>query len=256
MTLASGKRARRDRAAGVARPAGMAVAAITAVLVFVAGRALIPSPTPAPPLPPPPPVAPVTPPAPPPPPPEPPVTAPSTDAGVADAKVAEVTPNDAGTAPGTIADAAPPAPEAAEPRPGATPPASDKEDSSGGRKEASSQQDKDQARAAWRRNRPDITTVGKRSSLMIPIKGSIEGAVYNYIPRHRQVVITLPRATSLNTMQFYRFKREGFHQVWVKQAEKDAKPHDGTVLKIGLTEAGEPEVEIRDEFVRVTVGRR
>ena len=82
--------------------------------------------------------------------------------------------------------------------------------------------------------------MGNRSSLLIPIKGSIDGAVYNYIPRHRQVVITLPKATSLNTMMFYRFKREGFHQVWVKQPDKDPRPENGTVLKIGLTEAGEP----------------
>ena len=163
---------------------------------------------------------------------------------------------DAATTPGAVADAAPSAPEPPEPAAAAPPAPSEKAAPPVARKETTSQHDKDQARAAWRRNRPDITSVGHRSSLMIPIKGSIDGAVYNYIPRHRQVVITLPKATSLNTMMFYRFKREGFHQVWVKQPEKDAKPENGTVLKIGLTEAGEPEVEIRDEFIRVTIARR
>jgi hypothetical protein len=163
---------------------------------------------------------------------------------------------DAGAGPGAVVDAAPSAPEPSEPAAAEPPAPSEKAPPSVARKETTSQQDKDQAREAWRRNRPDITTGGKRSSLLIPIKGSIEGAVSNYIPRRRQVVITLPKATSLNTMQFYRFKREGFHQVWVKQPEKDAKPEDGTVLKIGLTDAGTPDIEIRDEFIRVTVARR
>ncbi len=238
----------RDRVAGIARPAGLAVAAVTAVVVFVAGRPLLP-PASFPNLPPPPGVAPLPPPPPPSPPPV--TTAPTVDAGArSDAAIASL-PADASVAPAAPSPTPPPAARAAaapSPEPAETAPPLV-------RKDATGQQDKDQAREAWRRNRPDITAAGNKASMMIPIKGSVEGATYNYIARQRQVVVTLPRATSLNTMQFYRLKRDGFHQVWVKQPEKDAKPADGTTIKIGVSDAGEPQVEIRDEFVRVTVRR-
>ena len=57
------------------------------------------------------------------------------------------------------------------------------------------------------------------------------------------------------TMRLYRVEREGFRLVRINQAEKDAQPEDGTELKISLTDSGGPDVEIKDDYVRVTVRR-
>jgi len=246
----------RVRDAGIGRPAGVAVAALTALLVFFAGRALLPRPAAPPPLPPPPPVAPVAP-MPPAPPPPPVAATPAVEAG-ATPDATSVATTDAGAAPlahaGDDAAATPP-PAERPPAPPTEKPAEPEAEGEAPKEATASQADKDQAREAWRKNRPAIAVDGDKASMMIPIKGSITGATYNYFPRKRQLIVTLPKATSLNTMQFYRFKRDGFHHVWVKQPETDAKPSDGTVLKIGVSDAGPPQVEIRDDFVRVTVRR-
>ena len=73
--------------------------------------------------------------------------------------------------------------------------------------------------------------------------------------RPHAVVVKLPRAASMITMRLYRVEREGFRLVRINQAEKDAKPEDGTELKISLTDSGGPDVEIKDDYVRVTVRR-
>jgi hypothetical protein len=51
------------------------------------------------------------------------------------------------------------------------------------------------------------------------------------------------------TMEFYGIKRDGFRQLWIK------KDDAGTSLRIVLGDASDPQVEIKDEFVRVTVRR-
>ena len=73
--------------------------------------------------------------------------------------------------------------------------------------------------------------------------------------RPHAVVVKLPRAASMITMRLYRVEREGFRLVRINQAEKDAKPEDGTELKISLADSGGPDVEIKDDYVRVTVRR-
>jgi hypothetical protein len=57
------------------------------------------------------------------------------------------------------------------------------------------------------------------------------------------------------TMRLYRIDREGFRLVRINQAETDAKPEDGTELKISLSDLGPPQVEIKDDFVRITARR-
>ena len=122
-------------------------------------------------------------------------------------------------------------------------------------KNAEKQSDKDIAREAWRRNLPDVRVDGPRATLLIPLKGSSQGATFHVTNRPRAVVVKLPQAASMITMRLYRVEREGFRLVRINQAEKDAKPEDGTELKISLTDSGGPDVEIKDDYVRVTVRR-
>jgi hypothetical protein len=56
-------------------------------------------------------------------------------------------------------------------------------------------------------------------------------------------------------MRLYRVEREGFRLIRINQAEKDAQAEDGTELKISLSDLGPPQVEIKDDFVRITVRR-
>ncbi len=109
------------------------------------------------------------------------------------------------------------------------------------------------AREAWRHNRPNLSTDGNKASILIPIKGSIAGAGFQVSNKPHAVVVTLPKAASLVTMRVYRVNREGFRLLWINQAEKDANPKDGSSLKLGLSDLGDPLVEIKDDFVRVTV---
>jgi hypothetical protein len=117
------------------------------------------------------------------------------------------------------------------------------------------QADKDLAKDAWHKNQPDISVTANRASLLIPIKGSADGGDYKLVRKSRTVTITLPNAASLNTLRYYRLKRQGFLALWVDQAEKNARPSDGTKLRVILAGGIDPEVELRDDFVRVSLAR-
>jgi hypothetical protein len=150
---------------------------------------------------------------------------------------------------------------AAEPRAEAEAPApADKEAAAGDRQKAAAvptlagttadkPSDKDIAREAWRRNLPDISAPEEtRASILIPIKGSIEGATYHVSSKPKSVIVNLPKAESLITMRFYKIKREGFGNLWIKQEEGE-----GTTVKLMLNEATTPQVEIKDEYIRINV---
>src|SRR5207248_3075490 len=125
-----------------------------------------------------------------------------------------------------------PADEEKPPPPAAAAPATDKTEK---------QSDKDLAREAWRRNKPDLSVDGPRASLLIPLKGSSEGSSFTVTNNPRAVVVKLPQAASMITMRLYKIEREGFRLVRINQAEKDANPEDGS--------------ELKDDFVRITVRR-
>jgi hypothetical protein len=96
---------------------------------------------------------------------------------------------------------------------------------------------------------PDISVDSGKAAILIPIRGSIEGATYHVITKPRAVQVTLPKATPMVTMPYYKLKREGFRQLWVKQDDAE-----GTTLKVVLGDDGlDPQVEIKDDFVRVIV---
>jgi hypothetical protein len=263
-------RAPRAGEAGVGRPGGLLVAAFTATIVFGIGQILLPSHEPESPAP-----APVS------PPPTPPAPAPIQSANdgpvvhpdggaptpAADAAaVAEAIRDDAAVArSGRIAaDAAvtvavPARPDhtrirASEPAEAASPAPTSRKPSEGDADERPA--DKDLAREAWRHNLPDVSSEGGKSSILIPLKGSIAGASFRVTNRPHAVIVTLPKAASLITMRVYRVGRDGFRLLWINQAEKDADPKDGTSLKLGLSDLGDPLVEIKDDFVRVTVHRQ
>ncbi len=256
-------RSARDPQAGMGRPGGLFVAAVTAAVVFFAGQQLFPL---RPHEPPPPPVAPATPPAPPPAPPPPPAPAADaaarTDGPVAVAGDAAAHDAPAGVAPpahDAPAGVAPPAHDAQAGKPDAPATADVAATPHVQRKPASveeeKQSDKDLAREAWRRNLPDLSVDGPRAALLIPLKGSSQGATFHLTNKPRAVVIKLPQAASMITMRLYKIDREGFRLVRINQAEKDANPEDGSELKISLSDLGPPEVEIKDDFVRITVRR-
>jgi len=269
----------RDPEAGVGRPGGLLAAALTAAVVFFIGQQVIPRHVPTP-LPPPPAVPATTPlpalPAPGP-------TADATALPSTDGQAAMVT--DAAPRPDAPAarlgaapagDAAAPPPKAALPHEDAVPPvgphADRKPSASDERtplapasattsaaapdKNAEKQSDKDLAREAWRRNLPDVSVDGQRVALLVPLKGSTAGASFHVTNRPHAVIVKLPKAASMITMRLYRIEHDGFRLLRINQAEKDAKAEDGTELKISLGDSGVvPQVEIRDDFVRVTVRR-
>ena len=245
--------------AGIARGPGLLVAAVTAAIVFVIGQQLFPlKPRQVPP----------------------PVATADAGAGVATASPAEAgaaaTPPapEAGAAatPGADAGAAvatadagrsatakaakEPAPEAVKP---AAEAAEDDATTAGGaeRKMADkkSQADRDLAREAWRRNRPDISVAGSKTSILVPIKGSIKGADFKILRKSRTVVVSLPRAVSMVTMRVYTFKHPSFKKLWIDQDEANAQPANGTKLRLILSQTFDPQVEITDDFVRVTIRR-
>jgi hypothetical protein len=110
--------------------------------------------------------------------------------------------------------------------------------------------DKDIAREAWRRNLPDISSSEEtKASILIPIKGSIEGATYHVSTKPKSVVVNLPKADALITMRFYKIKREGFRNLWILKQEEG----EGTTVKLMLGEATAPQVEIKDDYVRINV---
>ena len=100
--------------------------------------------------------------------------------------------------------------------------------------------DKDIAREAWRHNAPDIRVDDVHASLLVPLKGSSTGASFHITNRPHAVIIKLPKAAALITMKLYRLKRHGFRQLWIYQNEVDAKPEDGTVLKVIATDPDPP----------------
>jgi hypothetical protein len=110
--------------------------------------------------------------------------------------------------------------------------------------------DKDVARDAWRRNLPDVSSEPGKAAMLIPIKGSIEGSTYHVSAKPKSVLVVLPKGDSMITMPFYSVKRDGFRQLWIKKEDES-----GTTLRIVLGEASDPQVEIRDDFVRVTIRR-
>ena len=234
----------RQRDAGIARGPGLLVAAVTAAIVFAIGQQLFPVKPKQPPAPPPAP-APVA--QTPPPAPVADATPPAAEAGTAAAKGA-----DAGAA---VAAAPEKKEEAVEPEKAETEkPAA--EDTDGGRPiDKQRQADKDLAREAWRRNRPDISVSGTKTSIMVPIKGSIKGADFKIIDKKRKVIVTLPKAVSMVTMRFYSLKHPSFKKVWIDQDEANAQPADGTKLRFILSDSFDPQVEITDDFVRVTIRR-
>ena len=262
-TLRPSRPARRDPRSGTIRPAGLAAALVTAGAVFGLGLLILPPIEPAAP-PPPAPAAPPAAPAPPPPPP--PVAAdaasaaaPSPDAGApTDAKVADTTVAE----PEVSVPAAPTPPPAAPARATAelapapipktkTPPS---DDAAPAKAEAPAPHDKladkEVARDAWRKNLPDIAPEPGKSAMLIPIKGSVEGATYHVTAKPRSVLITLPKGESMITMPFYNVRHDGFRQLWIKK-DDDA----GTTIRVVLGDASDPQVEIKEDFVRVTVRR-
>jgi hypothetical protein len=160
----------------------------------------------------------------------------------------------------TVADAARTAktqkaekPETAEP----SKPAADSEanEATGDRK-PSDKQDKDLAREAWRRNRPDISIIGNKTAIMVPIRGSIRGASFKVFNNPRSVHVTQPKAVSMVTLRVYNMKHPLFRKVWIDQDEANAQPDDGTKLRFVLSpQTYDPQVEITDDFVRVTIRR-
>jgi hypothetical protein len=250
----------RDGQGGVGRPGGLLIAILTATIVFAVGQVLLPSHDE--------PAAPAPTPAPLPPPPVPNRIASDAAAGHLDgavprptsdaAAVADAIREDAAVArSGRIAADAAVRPDrgaahATEPEAeaSAAPPATHQAPEGAADERPA---DKDLAREAWRHNRPDISSESGKSSILIPLKGSIAGASFRVTNKPHAVIVTLPRAASLITMRVYRVGRDGFRLLWINQAEKDADPKDGTSLKLGLSELGDPLVEIKDDFVRVTV---
>jgi hypothetical protein len=110
--------------------------------------------------------------------------------------------------------------------------------------------DKDVARDAWRKNLPDISAEPGKAAMLIPIKGSTDGSTYHVTNKPKAVLVLLPKGESMITMPFYSVKHDGFRQLWIKKEDET-----GTTLRIVLGEASDPQVEIKDDFVRVTIRR-
>ena len=89
----------------------------------------------------------------------------------------------------------------------------------------------------------------------MPIKGSIKGADFKIVDKRRTVVVTLPKAVSMITMKVYNLKHPSFRRLWIDQDEANAQPDDGTKLRLTMSQTMDPQVEITDDFVRVTVRR-
>ena len=236
----------RDRAAGIGRFGGMFSAAVTAAAVFLGGRQFL-APAPGPEVLMPTPVAEAQ---------TPPPgsamfeggTSPVTEADAStagDAAIVATAVTAAGDAGTAAANTDPSLAEAGTPK--ADPTEKGPDDVS--------QVHKDVARESWRRNKPDVSVANGRSTILIPLKGSSDDASQKYLKKTHTLVITLPKAASLNTMHFYKLNRDGFNVLWTDQEETNAKASDGTKLRLVFSQHAVPDVEIRDEFVRVTIAR-
>ena len=117
------------------------------------------------------------------------------------------------------------------------------------------QADKDLAREAWRRNRPDISVNGSKTAILVPIRGSIKGSDFKITDKRRKVLVTLPKAVSMVTLHVYNLKHPSFKKVWIDQDEANAQPRVGSKLRFILGQSLDPQVEITDDFVRVTIRR-
>lgn len=251
----------RQTDAGIARGPGLAVVGVTAAIVFAIGQQLFPVKPKQPPAPPAVPTAAQTPPAAPVPPPMPAADAaaavaapPAVEAGAAAAKTADAGAAVAAAPETEKADKAEKTEKAEKPEPVAADEAAAGADD---RKPIDKQRqaDKDLAREAWRRNRPDVSVSGGKTAIMIPIKGSIKGADFKIIDKRRKVIVTLPKAVSMVTLRVYNLKHPSFKKVWIDQDEANAQPGDGTKLRFILSQSFDPQVEITDDFVRVTIRR-
>jgi hypothetical protein len=222
--------------AGIARGPGLAVAGVTAAIVFMIGQQLFPvrprqePPPPAPIVAAPPPV----------------VAPPVVDAAVAAAA-------EAGTAAAKDAGAA--IAEKKTDEAAAEPSTADEAPADRKPIDKQRQADRELAREAWRRNRPDISVTGNKTSVMVPIKGSIKGSDFKILKKSRTVVVTLPRAVSMVTMRVYNLKHPSFKKLWIDQDEANAQPANGTKLRLILSQTFDPQVEINEDFVRVTIRR-
>ena len=57
------------------------------------------------------------------------------------------------------------------------------------------------------------------------------------------------------TMRVYNLKHPSFKKLWIDQDEANAQPENGTKLRLILSQTFDPQVEITDDFVRVTIRR-
>jgi hypothetical protein len=233
----------RNPTSGAIRASGVVAALVTAAAVFGVGMLVLP-----------PPVEPPAPVALPPPPPPPPVAAPeagasdASDDGQADTTTDVKLEVEPPTEPKPEPKPEPRAASTPEPKPAVAPPIP----TTAAKGEPHERPaDKDVARDAWRKNLPDVTTEPGRASMLIPIKGSIEGATYHVTVKPRSVLVTLPKAESMITMPFYSVRHDGFRQLWIKKDEASG----ATTMRIVLGDATDPQAEIKDDFVRVTVKR-
>ena len=91
--------------------------------------------------------------------------------------------------------------------------------------------------------------------MLVPIRGSIKGADSKILRKSRTVVVTLPKAVSMVTLRVYNLKHPSFKKLWIDQDEANAQPADGTKLRLILAQTYDPQVEITDDFVRITIRR-
>ena len=91
--------------------------------------------------------------------------------------------------------------------------------------------------------------------MLVPIRGSIKGADFKILRKSRTVVVTLPKAVSMVTLRVYNLKHPSFKKLWIDQDEANAQPADGTKLRLILAQTYDPQVEITDDFVRITIRR-
>jgi hypothetical protein len=53
----------------------------------------------------------------------------------------------------------------------------------------------------------------------------------------------------------YNLKHPSFKKLWIDQDEANAQPKDGSKLRLVLSDTFNPQVEITEDFVRITIRR-